>query len=145
MSQATVLRLMKLVLVVLATAFLISSPHGNAQDERKDKDLIRAGSAWKGEIRQGESAFPATFYFTERNKERIRGEIHFQTPEEWCQLTFQGNIIDGQQVAWITNRKAGNVTSPGLYIGKLDGKSIVGVWQVPSAGQYDSFSVKLSD
>jgi hypothetical protein len=134
---------MMVAIVLFATAFLGRSPFGVAREE--PTDLIKPRSAWKGQIRQGDSTFPATVHFSEREKDRVRGEVHFQGSDGWCQLTFQGNVIEGQHVAWITNRKAGNVTYPGLYIGKIEGKSITGVWQVPSAGQYDTFSVKLAD
>ena len=71
--------------------------------------------------------------------------MHFKFGGELCQLTFQGNVVDGRTVVWITDKKAGNVTFPGLYIGKVEGKTISGTWQVPSANQYDRFSVKLAE
>jgi hypothetical protein len=109
------------------------------------KDPVQPKTVWKGEIHQEGEVFPTTIYVNDRDKDRIKGEIHFKTQGGLCQLTFQGNVIDGRTVAWITDKKEGEVTFPGLYIGKIDGSSITGVWQVPSAQQYDRFSVKLTN
>lgn len=100
---------------------------------------------WKGEIRQGTEVFPTTIYINERNKDRIRGEVHFTSDDQLNKLTFHGNVIEGGKVAWITDKKEGSVTFPGLYIGTIKGKTLSGVWQVPSADQYDIFSVKLAE
>lgn len=106
-------------------------------------DALTVGSVWKGEIRQGNSAFPTTIYIRGREKVRIHGEIHFRVGAEVNKLVFQGDIVDGRTVAWITDKLEGNVTFPGLYIGTLKGSSLSGTWQVPSVGQYDTFAVKL--
>jgi len=107
------------------------------------EDFLQVNTVWSGEIRQGTAAFPAAIYIKGRDKDRIRGEIHFQVGSVLNKLTFQGNIIDGRTVAWITDKKEGAVTYPGLYIGTLKNKSLSGIWQVPSANQYDIFTVKL--
>jgi hypothetical protein len=106
---------------------------------------IQPNTVWKGEIRQDRDAFPAAIYFQSRDKDRIKGEVHFTFQGDTCKLTFEGNVVDGRTVVWITDKKEGNVTFPGLYIGKVEGKTITGTWQVPSAKQYDRFSVTLAE
>jgi len=129
-------------MVLLIVATLVVGIAAHAGDE---KDVLKARTVWKGEIRQGSGAFPATMYIHERDGDRIRGEIHFTSRDELCKLTFQGNVIEGGKVAWITDKKEGSVTFPGLYVGTIKGTTLSGVWQVPSAGQYDTFSVKLAE
>ena len=131
--------------VLCLAALLVAGISGNTAGADDEKDALQANTVWKGEIRQGGDTFPATIQITERNKDRIRGEIHFKTDSGLNKLTFQGNVIDGGTVAWITDKKEGNVTHPGLYTGKVKGKTLSGNWQVPSAGQYDTFSVKLAE
>jgi hypothetical protein len=105
-------------------------------------DTLQQGTIWQGSIHQGEDVFPATISIMGRTGDRITGEIQFSVGDSAARvLTFQGNVVDAGTVTWITDRKAGNVTYPGLYIGKIAGNRITGVWQVPSAGQYDRFEV----
>jgi hypothetical protein len=118
---------------------------GNAARGDDEKDPLRADTVWKGEIRQGTETFPTTIFIQQRDKDRIRGEIHFKTESGLNKLTFQGNVVEGRTVAWITDKKEGNVTYPGLYTGTIKGKTLSGNWQVPSAGQYDTFAVKLAE
>jgi hypothetical protein len=127
-----------LAIMGLARISAREEPAGNG------KDSFQAQTVWKGEIRQDGQIFPTMIYVTSRNGARVRGEIHFRTSSGLCKLTFQGNVVDGRRVVWITDKKSGNVTYPGLYLGKIEGNRITGVWQVPSADQYDSFSVSLS-
>jgi hypothetical protein len=124
-------------------AVITITPPQSAVTQTAGKNPLQANTVWKGEIRQRTKVFPTTIYINERNNEHIRGEIHFKTERGLYKLTFQGNVVEGRTVAWITDKKEGLVTFPGLYIGTIKGKSIAGVWQVPSAGQYDTFSVKL--
>lgn len=106
-------------------------------------DALQAQTIWKGEIRQGSQSFPTTIYVVSRTNDRVRGEIDFTVPGGGLdKLSFQGNVIEGRIVTWITDKIAGNVTYPGLYFGVISNNSINGTWQVPSAGQYDSFSVQ---
>jgi hypothetical protein len=130
------------VAVLVAGAVPLTYQESRAGD---DKGSVQAKTVWKGEIRQDGEVFPATVYINDRDKGRIKGEVHFESNGELHKLTFQGNVVDRQTVVWITDKKEGNVTSPGLYIGKVEGKTISGVWQVPSANQYDRFSVKLAE
>jgi hypothetical protein len=108
-------------------------------------DPLQMNSVWSGEIHQGTAVFRTTIYILGRDKDRVRGEIHFQTTGGLNKLTFQGNIVDGHTVAWITDKKEGAVTFPGLYVGTLKENSVSGIWQVPSAGQYDTFAVTLKE
>ena len=131
--------------VLVAVAGAAALPHRELP-AGGGKDPVQAKTVWKGEIRQDDEVFPATVYINERDKERIQGEVHFESRGgELCKLTFRGNVVDRQTVVWITDKKEGNVTFPGLYIGKVEGKTISGTWQVPSAEQYDRFSVKLAE
>jgi hypothetical protein len=109
------------------------------------KDDI-TNTSWKGEIQihQGGVVLPTTISFEERDGDRIKGEIRWTSLGKSSALSFQGNIVDGSRVVWITDKKEGDVTYPGLYIGKIEGDSISGTWQVPSAGQYGRFQVKLT-
>lgn len=131
------------VLVLLAGVGIVALARPEAR--AAEKGPVQPKTVWKGEIRQDGAVFPATVYINERDQERITGEVHFTAGGELCKLTLQGNVVDEKTVVWITDKKEGNVTSPGLYIGKVDGKTISGTWQVPSANQYDRFSVKLAD
>jgi hypothetical protein len=106
-------------------------------------DLIQPNTVWKGQIEHGAEIFPTAIFIQQRNRDRVTGEIHFGWGQRLNKLTFQGNIVDGNIIVWITNKKEGNVTFPGLYIGKINGNRISGSWQVPSANQYDRFSVVL--
>jgi hypothetical protein len=106
-------------------------------------DLIQANTVWRGQIDYGAEIFPTTIFIQQRNRDRVSGEIHFSRGQHLGKLTFQGNIVDKNTIVWITHKKAGNVTFPGLYIGKITGNKISGSWQVPSANQYDRFSVVL--
>ena len=130
-------------LLALFALFHLIDPSSGAQAAEKN-DPLPINSVWKGTINQGPTAFPATIYIKERDKDRVRGEIHFQVGGATNKLTFQGNVIDGRAVAWITDKKEGAVTFPGLYTGTLRENSLSGIWQVPSAGQYDTFTVKLA-
>jgi hypothetical protein len=107
------------------------------------KDPLLANTVWTGEIRQGTDAFPTTIYIQARDKDRVRGEIHFKIDGALNKLTFQGNVIGGHSFAWITDKKEGSVTYPGLYTGTINKDALSGTWQVPSAGQYDTFAVKM--
>src|ERR1044072_242653 len=62
-------------------------------------DPIQPKTIWTGEIRQEGEVFSATIYITERGRERIKGEVHFQAADELCKLTFQGNVVDRQTVS----------------------------------------------
>ncbi|HUS24609.1 MAG TPA: hypothetical protein VM369_06650 [Candidatus Binatia bacterium] len=107
-------------------------------------DPLQPNSVWRGEIRQGSAAFATTIYIKARDQDRVRGEIHFKVGDAVNKLTFQGDVIEGRTVAWITDRKEGAVTYPGLYVGTLSENTLSGTWQVPSAKQYDRFTVKLA-
>ncbi len=107
------------------------------------KDYLNAKTVWNGQIQQDDETFSAKIFIHQRDGDRIKGEIHFRTQSGLNKLTFQGNILENNTVVWITDKKEGNATFPGLYIGKIEGKIISGTWQVPSANQYDKFSVKL--
>ena len=141
MSSSTI----RLAFVLSLAMVCLQGAVGGIARGGEEKDPLAANTVWKGEIRQGTEVFPTTIYIKERDKDRIRGEIHFKTDRGVNKLTFQGNVVEGRTVAWITDKKEGTVTFPGLYIGTLKGKSLSGVWQVPSAGQYDTFSVKLAE
>src|SRR5262245_35993230 len=125
------------LVVLLTSSILVSSP----ALADKPADALQAGTEWVGAIRQGSDEFPTTIYILERSRERIRGEIHFMVGDAEGVLTFQGQVIDGHTVAWITDKKSGNVSYPGLYLGTLKDDTLAGTWQVPSAGQYDGFSL----
>jgi hypothetical protein len=104
-----------------------------------------APSVWTGHIRQDDESFPTTVFMWERDEGLLEGEIYFTTPEGLCELTFAGRIVDENTLVWITDRKTGDVTYPGLYVSKLDGHRIVGTWQVPSANQCDQFYLERSN
>jgi hypothetical protein len=110
-----------------------------------NKDPVQPRTVWKGEIRQDTEVFPTTIYINSRDRDRITGEVHFEVGGALNKLTFEGNVVDRRTVVWITDKQEGNVTYPGLYIGKVEGKTISGTWQVPSANQYDRFTVKLAE
>jgi hypothetical protein len=131
-----------LVLVAAGGSLLLTQGKTWAAD---DKDPVQPMTVWKGAIRQDNEVFPTTIYFNSRVKDRIKGEVHFKSGGDLHKLTFDGNVVDGRTVVWITDRKEGDVTFPGLYIGKVKGKTISGTWQVPSAKQYDRFTVKLAE
>jgi hypothetical protein len=131
-----------LLMMAAVVAVLLTQYRVWAGDE---KDVVQPNTLWKGEILQDGQVFPATISINARDNDRIKGEVHFKFGGELCQLTFQGNVVGGRTVVWITDKKEGNVTFPGLYIGKVEGKTISGTWQVPGANQYDRFSVKLSE
>jgi hypothetical protein len=132
--------------VLCLAAVCLTGAVGGVARGADEKDPLRADTVWKGEIHQGTEVLTTTIYIKERDKDRIRGEIHFKSPRgNLAKLTFQGNVVDGRTVAWITDKKEGNVTYPGLYIGTIKEKTLSGVWQVPSDGQYDTFSVELAE
>lgn len=97
---------------------------------------------WQGHIRQGEECFAASVVIWERGEERVEGEIRFTSPMGESQLTFEGRVVDRNTIVWITDKKDGPVTYPGLYVGRIDGDHISGTWQVPSANQYDRFALE---
>src|SRR5262245_38166826 len=137
----TSMKRLSAVLLAITAIFLVdvAARGGDA------KDPLQAKSVWRGEIRQDAEVFPTIIFIHQRDKDRIKGEIQFTSDGELHKLTFEGNVLEGGKVAWITDKKEGSVTFPGLYIGTIKGKTLSGVWQVPSAGQYDTFSVKLAD
>lgn len=47
-------------------------------------------------------------------------------------------------MALMTDKVSGDVTYPGLYDGAVGGNALAGTWEVPSAGQFDTFFVRLS-
>ena len=105
-------------------------------------DPLQQATVWRGSIYQGNAAYPATITILTRSADRITGEIQLVLGDGAQNiLVFQGNVIGADTVVWITDRKTGNVTSPGLYFGHIVGDRLTGVWQVPSVGQYDRFEV----
>lgn len=111
----------------------------------RELEYLRAGTAWKGSIRQGKDMFPAIFYVTLRNNYRIAGEIHFQVTGGVNKLTFDGALNDAGKFEWTTDKKAGTPTYPGTYTGGIRGKTLSGEWKVLNDGQYGTFSVTLSE
>jgi hypothetical protein len=130
--------LRSLLLFLAVIGIVVSASRAKAQAD----DPFRLGSHWKGQILQGSQSFPTTIYISDRTGDRIKGEIDFLT-SELNKLTFQGNIVGHNTVVWITDKKEGNVTYPGLYFGTISGNQLSGTWQVPSANQYDRFTVSL--
>ncbi len=130
-----------LAVTIAVAIFVIGNPFGSLSRLKADeKDLFQPGSVWKGEIHQDGDVFKASCTIRERNRERLKGDLEFTTPRgSRGELTLEGKIVDGSTVAWITDKKAGDVTYPGLYLGKLTGREFTGTWQVPSANQYDRF------
>lgn len=103
-------------------------------------------TVWKGSITQGTTSFPATFNIEPVRAGRLRGEITFSIDGTTMKLAFQGALRNagGQRiVAIITDKVLGDVTYPGLYVGSVQGNTLAGTWEVPSAGQFDTFAVKL--
>ena len=98
------------------------------------EDPVQPDTVWKGEIYQGNNSFAATLHIQQREGDRIRGELDFVTNGGLNKLAFQGNIVDGDVVVWITDKIAGNVTYPGLYIGKIEGDKISGLGKSPVPG-----------
>jgi len=111
-------------------------------------DPFAKESVWTGSIRQGSESFPATITLKVDDMARVTGEIRFTIDATEAKLSLQGVLrnVNGQKmVVWITDKKAGDVTYPGLYVASLNGKTLGGTWQVPSAGQFDTFSVTLKE
>jgi hypothetical protein len=113
-----------------------------ASSQAQGSDTLQAKSVWKGVILQDDQAFATTIYVETRNGERLTGEIDFVAQDVVKKLTFEGSVADHDIVAWITDKKEGEVTFPGLYIGKISGDQLSGTWQVPSAKQFGRFSVQ---
>jgi hypothetical protein len=103
---------------------------------------VQSNTVWKGEITQETQTFPAVISIDERSGDLIKGKVDFMTSQGVGKLVFEGTVVDGSIVVWMTDKLEGNVTYPGLYIGKLDANRISGTWSVPSAKQYGRFSVK---
>jgi hypothetical protein len=111
-------------------------------------DPFAKDSVWTGTIAQGAERFPATITIKAADMGRVAGEIRFTIGAAEAKLSFQGALrnVKGQKiVVWITDKKAGEVTYPGLYVASLSGKTLAGTWEVPSAGQFDTFSVTLQE
>lgn len=111
-------------------------------------DPFAKESVWTGSIRQGSESFPATITLKVDDMARVTGEVRFTIDAAEAKLSLQGvlrNVKGQKMVVWITDKKAGDVTYPGLYVASLNGKTLAGTWQVPSAGQFDTFSVTLKE
>ena len=54
-------------------------------------------------------------------------------------FTFEGVVV-GRHLAFVTDRRRGSVSFPGLYIGQIEKQTIHGWWQVPSCSQEGEFS-----
>ena len=122
--------------------FVLALASGADSAFSQQPDALQQGTVWQGSIHQGEEAFPTTITIAGRIGDRITGEIRFSVGSGPANvLAFEGNVVDAHTVVWITDRRSGNVTYPGLYFGQIAGNRIAGVWQVPSAGQYDRFDV----
>jgi hypothetical protein len=124
--------------VLITAIWFVRSGHAISAEQ----DAIEAGSKWSGEIKQDQQTFTAAVLFTVRNSDRVAGEVEFKTSSGVGRLSLHGNVLESNTVVWMTNRIDGNVTYPGLYIGKLDGDVIRGTWQVPSAAQYGRFTLR---
>src|SRR5262249_25480200 len=106
-------------------------------------DPVQPDTVWVGTIQQGGRALHTTIRITGRIKSNITGHIHFKGRAGAGRLSFEGTVTDGRIISWITDRLEGEVTFPGLYIGRIENDTIEGEWRVPSWKQYDRFSVKL--
>lgn len=60
-------------------------------------------------------------------KENVNVLNYFRWEKYLNKLIFQGNIIDGSAIVWITDKIEGNVTYLGLYIGKFSGNNMSGI------------------
>jgi hypothetical protein len=119
----------------------IAAMQSSAQDAGS-KDALLTGTSWKGECFQDGRAFGITIRVTERKGDDIKGEIVLNSRDGRSgSLSFDGMIQDSKYVSWITKKESGDVTSPGLYSGKLSGNDLSGVWRVPSYQQRDKFTV----
>lgn len=123
--------------IILSAVSLASSAEANP---------FARSTIWKGSITQGTTTFPATFNIEPVHEGRLKGEITFSIDGNKMKLAFQGALrnVGGQRiVAIITDKVSGDVTYPGLYVGSVQGNTLAGTWEVPSAGQFDTFAVKL--
>jgi hypothetical protein len=95
-------------------------------------DLIQTHAVWQCWVEQDQRVFPGTLTILERRGADFRGEMKLDFGNHrWGQYTFHGEMNDGH-MAFLTDRKAGAVTFPGLYVGKVKGRSIIGTWRVPT-------------
>lgn len=127
--------------LLVAAALPLAAP---AQGEEANP-FLRA-TVWTGSIAQGSDRFPATFRIAPIEDARLKGEIVFSIDGTEMKLSFQGALrkAGGQRiVAFITDKVSGDVTYPGLYVGSVQGNVLAGTWEVPSAGQFDTFAVTL--
>jgi hypothetical protein len=132
-------------MVVIAMVSLVLGLSVSSASEPKNRDRLSAGSVWKGVCFQGDRVFGIQVKITKRTANDLWGEIDLDFRDGCAgKLTFEG-MVEGDRVSWITDKKAGDVTFPGLYVGTLEGKSLSGVWRVPTFRQRDKFVLKLEE
>lgn len=98
------LRTFSAITPALLTMFCIASPAPRGVTASNIEDPVRAETIWRGEVRQGTNIIPATLYFTERDDDRIKGELHIEIRGQINKFTLQGNIVDQRTVVWITDK-----------------------------------------
>jgi hypothetical protein len=121
--------------------WLTPHPRERENSKRDGEDAFRANSIWKGMIRQDDRLFMATLVVISRDLNKVSGRLEWTVDEsgEARRLSFAGKILEGTYLAFITDKLEGRVTFPGLYFGKLEGRTFSGTWQVPGWAQFDAF------
>ncbi len=130
-------------LFVLAFATLALVP-ATAVRAGGEKDPLQVNTVWRGEIRQDNDSWPTVMIVRSRDGQKITGEVHFSASSGLCKLSFIGTV-DGNIIAWMTDRIDGNVTYPGIYLARIHGTGIAGTWHVPSARQFGRFTLKQAE
>jgi uncharacterized protein (TIGR02996 family) len=101
-------------------------------------DPLQAATTWKGQVEQNSRIFPTRMQVRRREGNFITGEMRCQFESGAGEWTYEG-VVMGPHVAYVTDRKSGSVTYPGLYLGRLDGVKFTGRWRVPSFSQEGDF------
>jgi uncharacterized protein (TIGR02996 family) len=102
--------------------------------------VVPGGTSWRGEVEQDGRIFPTLMRVFRRRGNVIEGDMRCKFDvDRFGRFSYDGVVI-GPYVAFVTDRKSGTVSYPGLYIGRIEEETIKGWWQVPCYFQKGEFS-----
>jgi uncharacterized protein (TIGR02996 family) len=113
------------------------------------QDMVQPGSRWHGELNQPPYAFPTVLTISTRRGNVFTGEMSQDFSALYGtavsgRFYFEGAVLAGRVVAFITNRVERAGIFPGLYIANLSRKNraLAGTWRVPRYDLEGTFALE---
>jgi uncharacterized protein (TIGR02996 family) len=121
--------------------------HARTDPGEASDDAFRVGSLWRGDLRQGIYRFPTTLRVQSRSGNTFRGALRENFASMYGGQDVQGTFnIEGVflpgHLAFLSGKIIGAGTGPGLYLATVEGRKLLGTWQVPP-GMNGTFDLAL--